>query len=53
MFKSLILCYCPSDLNLREKRRERGVKMDFTRLRANGERKDCSWDILKIIALKE
>lgn len=28
MFKSLILCYCPSDLNLREKRRERGVKMD-------------------------
>lgn len=24
MFKSLVLCYCPSDLNLREKRRERG-----------------------------
>ncbi len=53
MFKSLILCYCPSDLNLREKWRERGVEMDLTRLRVNRKRKDWSWDILKIIVLKE
>ncbi len=53
VFKSLILCYCPSDRNLREKWRERGVEMDLTRLRVNGKRKDWSWDILKIIVLKE
>lgn len=37
MFKSLILCYSPSDLNLREKQGERG------RDGLNKEASECEW----------